>query len=60
VRPAHDNLVELVGVRPYHCGKINSELIMNPFSKTNMPITVVMALIVWAWLSLFSALIAAI
>lgn len=33
---------------------------MNPFSKTNMPITVVMALIVWAWLSLFSALIAAI
>jgi hypothetical protein len=32
---------------------------MNIFSKTNLPITVVMALILWAWLSLLSALFAA-
>jgi hypothetical protein len=32
---------------------------MNPFSKTNFPMTLVIALIVWAWLSLFSGLIAA-
>ncbi len=31
---------------------------MNPFSKTNLPITVVLVLIAWAWLSLFSALLA--
>lgn len=33
---------------------------MNPFSKTNLPMTLVLALIVWAWLSLISGLIAAI
>ncbi len=32
---------------------------MNIFSKTNLPITVVMALTLWAWLSLLSALFAA-
>jgi hypothetical protein len=31
----------------------------NLFSKTNLPMTMVVALIVWAWLSLISALIAA-
>ncbi len=31
---------------------------MNIFSKTNLPITLVMALIIWAWLSLLSALFA--
>lgn len=30
---------------------------MNPFSPTNLPITLVVALIAWAWLSLFSSLI---
>lgn len=31
---------------------------MNLFSKTNLPMTVVVALILWAWFSLFSAIIA--
>lgn len=31
---------------------------MNPFSAYNLPITLVVALIVWAWFSLFSTLIA--
>jgi hypothetical protein len=30
---------------------------MNPFSAYNLPMTLVVALIVWAWLSLISALI---
>ena len=32
---------------------------MNPFSPTNLPMTLVVALIAWAWLSLISALIGA-
>lgn len=32
---------------------------MNPFSPFNLPMTLVVALIVWAWLSLISALIGA-
>lgn len=31
---------------------------MNPFSAYNLPITLVVALIVWAWFSLISALVA--
>lgn len=31
---------------------------MNPFSPYNLPITLVVALIAWAWFSLFSTLIA--
>jgi hypothetical protein len=31
---------------------------MNPFSAYNLPITIVVALIAWAWVSLFSALVA--
>lgn len=30
---------------------------MNLFSKTNLPMTLVVALIVWAWLSLITVLI---
>jgi hypothetical protein len=30
---------------------------MNPFSKLNLPITLVVALIAWAWLSLFSVVL---
>jgi hypothetical protein len=30
---------------------------MNLFSKTNLPMTVVVALILWAWFSLISAII---
>ena len=30
---------------------------MNIFSKTNLPMTMVVALIVWAWLSLITVLI---
>ena len=30
---------------------------MNPFSKFNLPITLVVALIAWAWLSLFSVVL---
>lgn len=32
---------------------------MNIFSKTHLPMTLVIALILWAWFSLFSGLIAA-
>jgi hypothetical protein len=32
---------------------------MNPFSKTNLPLTLVITLIVWSWLSLLSGLFAA-
>jgi hypothetical protein len=32
---------------------------MNIFSKTNLPMTLVIVLILWAWFSLFSGLIAA-
>ncbi len=32
---------------------------MNLFSKTNLPMTLVVALIIWAWISILSALIAA-
>jgi hypothetical protein len=32
---------------------------MNPFSPFNLPMTLVVALIAWAWLSLLSALIGA-
>jgi hypothetical protein len=32
---------------------------MNIFSKTNLPLTLVIALLLWAWISLFSGLIAA-
>jgi hypothetical protein len=32
---------------------------MNPFSPINLPMTLVIALIAWAWFSLFSALIGA-
>jgi hypothetical protein len=32
---------------------------MNPFSKTNLPLTLVLTLLGWAWLSLFSTLFAA-
>lgn len=31
---------------------------MNPFSAYNLPITLVVALIAWAWFSLISALVA--
>lgn len=31
---------------------------MNLFSKTNLPMTVVVALIIWAWFSLISAIVA--
>jgi hypothetical protein len=51
--------IELRGIRFYHGGMFIREHAMNPFSKTNLPITLVLALIVWAWLSLFSGLIAA-
>ena len=30
---------------------------MNPFSKFNLPLTLVVALIAWAWLSLFSVVL---
>lgn len=30
---------------------------MNPFSKFNLPMTLVVALIAWAWLSLFSVVL---
>ncbi len=30
---------------------------MNIFSKTNLPLTLVVALIAWAWLSLFSVVL---
>jgi hypothetical protein len=30
---------------------------MDLFSKTNLPVTIIMALIVWAWLSLISVLL---
>lgn len=30
---------------------------MNLFSKTNLPMTLVVGLIVWAWLSLFSVVL---
>lgn len=30
---------------------------MNLFSKTNLPMTVVVALILWAWFSLISAIV---
>lgn len=29
---------------------------MNLFSKTNLPMTLVVAMIIWAWLSLFSVI----
>lgn len=32
---------------------------MNIFSKTNLPLTLVIALLLWAWISLFSGLSAA-
>lgn len=32
---------------------------MNPFDKTNLPLTLVVALIFWSWFSLLSGLIAA-
>ena len=32
---------------------------MNIFSKTNLPLTLVIALLAWAWISLISGLIAA-
>lgn len=31
---------------------------MNLFSKTNLPLTVVIVLILWAWFSLISAIVA--
>jgi hypothetical protein len=31
---------------------------MNPFSAYNLPMTIVVALIAWAWFSLFSGLVA--
>ncbi len=30
---------------------------MNLFSKTNLPMTLILVLIVWAWLSLFSVVL---
>lgn len=30
---------------------------MNLFSKTNLPLTLVVGLIIWAWLSLFSVVL---
>jgi hypothetical protein len=30
---------------------------MDLFSKTNLPVTIIMALIAWAWLSLISVLL---
>jgi hypothetical protein len=30
---------------------------MNLFNKTNLPLTLVVALIAWAWLSLFSVIL---
>lgn len=32
---------------------------MNPFDKTNLPLTLVVTLICWSWFSLLSGLIAA-
>lgn len=48
--------IETGPVSYYDAGKIGDGL-MNPFSPTNLPITLVVALIAWAWLSLFSSLI---
>jgi hypothetical protein len=40
--------------------RIHPELEMNILSKTNLPLTLVIALILWSWLSLISALIGAV
>ena len=37
--------------------KITRDFAMNIFSTANLPITLVVALIIWAWFSLFSALV---
>jgi hypothetical protein len=46
-------------VNGFIIAEIITEPDMNPFSKTNLPMTLVLSLIAWAWLSLISALLAA-
>jgi hypothetical protein len=41
-------------------GKIRAQIVesaMNLLSKTNLPMTLVIAMIVWAWVSLFSVVL---